>query len=126
MIIVLIISALINIYFALKTLKRKKMEQDQLILTFYIGNNGRTIANNQNGKICLLDIEYCKKNKIYVKAGEDWRCAISIEKEHVLIVQPITRTLTAQENEQLFEIKKNELSEKYKKGSPGSNGRRTS
>ena len=91
------------------------MEQEQIVLTFYEGRNGRIIANSKEGKVCLLDFAYCKQNRIYVKFGEDWRCAIKEEKEHSIIVQPITRTLTAEENEKLFEVKKEELKNKFNK-----------
>lgn len=113
MIYILITSLLINIYFIIKTLKRKKMEQDQLILTFYKGDNNRTIAKTTQGKVCMLDIAYCKENNIYVKWGEDWRCAISKEMEHKIIVQPITRTLTAEQNQQLFDQKATDLKKKF-------------
>jgi hypothetical protein len=49
-----------------------------------------------DGKICLLDIPYCKENNVYVREGEDWRCAVKEERENCIIVQPITRTLTAE------------------------------
>jgi hypothetical protein len=96
-----------------KPLKKRNMEQEQIVLTFYEGRNGRIIANSKEGKVCLLDFAYCKQNRIYVKFGEDWRCAIKEEKEHSIIVQPITRTLTAEENEKLFEVKKEELKNKF-------------
>ena len=81
------------------------MADEQVILTFLKGRDGKTIARNNQGKICLLDIAYCKENKIWVSEGEDWRCAVKIDKKNVMIVQPITRTLTAKENAELFEIK---------------------
>ena len=85
-----------------------------MVLTFYEGRNGRIIATSKEGKICLLDFAYCKQNKIYVKYGEDWRCAVKEEKEHSIIVQPITRTLTAEENEQILGSKVEELKNKYR------------
>lgn len=90
------------------------MEQDQLILTFIEGRNGRIIARSNEGKTCLLDFAYCKQNKIYVKFSETWRCAVKEEKEHSIIVQPITRTLTAEENEKLLGSKVEELKNKYR------------
>lgn len=88
------------------------MTDEQIVLTFYKGNDNRTIARTTTGKICLLDIPYCKQNHIWVNAGEDWRCAITADKEKVLIVQPITKTLTAEENEQIFDIKAKEFKER--------------
>lgn len=85
------------------------MTDEQVILTFYKGKDGRTIARTTQGKICLLDIPYCKENKIWVNEWEDWKCGIKINKENVLIVQPINRLLTAEENKELFEIKAKEL-----------------
>jgi hypothetical protein len=74
------------------------MKDEQVVLTFYKGKDNRTIARNQKGKICLLDINYCKENHIYILEDESWRCAIKDEKENCIIVQPITRTATAEDN----------------------------
>lgn len=84
-----------------------------LILTFFKGNDGRTIARTNKGKICLLDIPYCRENNVYVKENEDWRCAIKEEKEKCLIVQPITRTLTADENAEIYGDKIDMLKNKF-------------
>jgi hypothetical protein len=95
------------------------MKDEQLILSFIKGRDGRIIARDSSGKICLLDIEYCRANKIFVKEYEDWRCVVVIDKGKCLIVQPITRTATAAENEK---IRISKLKDKFAgqaKGSPG-------
>lgn len=112
----LVLSILLNIYFiGTITFKFLKMEkQEQLILTFLKGRDCRTVARTNEGKICLLDIPYCKENHIYVKEGEDWRCAVKEAKQNALIVQPITRLLTAEENADIMGGKLSELADKYK------------
>lgn len=112
--IILIISVIINVWFIASKLKHKRKMED-IVLTFYKGETGKIIARNKEGKICLPDIPYCRKNKIYLQAGEDWRCVITSEKPSVLIVQPVNRVLTAKENEKLFEIKAEELKDKYER-----------
>ncbi|MDD5551323.1 MAG: hypothetical protein PHS34_08690 [Candidatus Omnitrophica bacterium] len=88
------------------------MTDEQIVLTFYKGRDNRTIARTKTGKICLLDIPYCKENHIWVGSGEDWRCAIKAEKEKVVIVQPITKVLTAEENAQILDVKVKEFKER--------------
>jgi hypothetical protein len=97
-----------------------KDEQEQIILTFFKGRQDRIIAKNHKGKICLLDFAYCRENHIYVKENEDWRCAIKEERANAIFVQPITRTLTAAENEQIYGKKLEGLKDKFvvKKESP--------
>jgi hypothetical protein len=90
------------------------METDQVILTFKPGKDGRIVAWDDKGKVHLLDMQYCKANGIEVKAYEDWRCMIFMEKEKCNIVQPITRVKTAKENEALGIGK---LQQKYANGS---------
>jgi len=87
--------------------------QEQLTLTFVKGRDGKIIARTAKGKICLLDIAYCKENHIFVNENEDWRCAVKLEKEKCIIIQPITRTVTAQENQEVFGKKLNDLTNKF-------------
>jgi hypothetical protein len=103
--------------FNIKTRKAKATmeKQEQLTLTFVKGRDGKVIARTQKGKICLLDIPYCKENHIFVNENEDWRCAVKIEKEKVIIIQPITRTVTAQENAEIYGEKAKELVSKFGK-----------
>lgn len=89
-------------------------KQEELILTFMKGRDSRTVARTSEGKICLLDIPYCKENHIYVKENEDWRCAIKEVKQNAIIVQPITRLVTAEENTDIMGSKLSELADKYK------------
>lgn len=96
-----------------KNMKEEESKDDQVILTFFKGSDNRTIARNNKGKICLLDIQYCKANRIYVQNGEDWRCAIKEERANCIIVQPITRTLTAAENEEIYGSKLAGLRKKF-------------
>lgn len=88
-------------------------KQEQLTLTFVKGRDGKVIARTQKGKICLLDIPYCKENHVFVNENEDWKCAVKIEKEKVIIIQPITRTVTAQENAEIYGEKAKELVSKF-------------
>jgi hypothetical protein len=90
------------------------MEKEELILTFVKGRDSRTVARTNEGKICLLDIPYCKENHIYVKENEDWRCAVKEVKQNAIIVQPITRVVSAEENAEIMGNKLSELSDKYK------------
>ncbi len=90
------------------------MIQDQLVLTFQKDERGnKPIARSNEGKICFLDIAYCKENNIFVKYNESWRCAISKEDNRKIFVQPITRTLTAEENDRILAEKSKQLASKY-------------
>lgn len=95
-------------------------KQEEITLTFIKGRDGKTIARTAEGKVCLLDIPYCKANNIYVHEFEDWRCAVKIDKEKALIVQPITRVVTSEENHELMGKKIDGLKDKFivKKESP--------
>ena len=119
--IILAISVLFNFWhiFSVINLKRKKMTDQQITLTFVKGRDGKVIARTETGKICLLDINYCKQNKIWVNEYEDWRCGIKEEREACIIVQPISRTATAEDNKHLIDDKVGQLKDKFnKKGSP--------
>jgi hypothetical protein len=110
-----------NIFSIFQNLFKMKKEkehdaQEEIILTFYKGRDGKTISRTKEGKICLLDIPYCKENRIYIKENEDWRCAIKQDKEHCIIVQPITRVVTAKENEEIFGEKVDMLKAKFQRG----------
>lgn len=102
-----------NLMNKIKPKPQKLESQEQIVLTFFKGRDSRTISRSQAGKICLLDIPYCKQNNIYVKEYEDWRCAVKVEKEHCIVVQPITRTLTAKENEEIMGESLGKLKTKY-------------
>jgi hypothetical protein len=75
------------------------MEQEQITVTFYKGRKGDIIADSKEGKICIPDKNYCKQNRIYLKIDEVWRCCIKEEKENVIIIQPINRLMSAEENQ---------------------------
>jgi hypothetical protein len=112
----LIITGIIFVIRKIFKIKKRKpiMEkQEQLTLTFVKGRDGKVIARTNKGKICLLDIPYCKENHIFVNENEDWRCAVKIEKEKVIIIQPITRTVTAQENAEIYGEKVKDLQSKF-------------
>ncbi len=117
--IAIITSLIIGITFIVKKIFKKRKssklmeKQEQLTLTFVKGRDGKVIARTQKGKICLLDIPYCKENHIFVNENEDWRCAVKIEKEKVIIIQPITRTVTAQENAEIYGEKVKDLKDKF-------------
>jgi hypothetical protein len=110
--ILLTLSISVNLYFIITTLKRKRKMTDSIRLTFYEGREKSCIARSNEGKVCLLDVAYCRKNRIYVKFNEVWRCAIKEEKMKYIIVQPISRLLTAEEN---LSLKVDELKDKYGK-----------
>jgi hypothetical protein len=112
----LAISIIVNIYFLItkvrNNIKFKRMS-DQVVLTFLKGRDSSIIARNDTGKICLIDKPYCKENRIWVNENEEWRCAISREKENCLIVQPIVRLKTAAESEALMAEKTDSLKSKF-------------
>lgn len=98
------------------------MEKEELILAFFKGRDNRVIARTDKGKVCLLDFNYCKEQRIYVNDGEVWRCAVKFEKEKYITVQPITRMMTVDENVQ---EKTKQLAGKYsgdQKRKPGKAG----
>lgn len=110
--ILLLISISLNIYFLVQFKKRNKMAKE-LILTFVKGRDDKVIARTNQGKICLIDIPYCKENHIWINPNEDWNCIIKEERENVIIVQPVTRLVTAEENAEIFDYKVDQLSEKF-------------
>jgi hypothetical protein len=122
----LILSTLFNLYFIgtklYENYKTRIMEkQEEITLTFLKGRDGKTIARTESGKICLLDIPYCKAQNVYINESETWRCAVKEERENCVIVQPIQRTATAAENEAVIANKVDGLRDKFivkKKGSP--------
>ena len=93
--------------------KRKKMTDEQLTLTFIKGRDGKVIARDERGKVCLLDIKYCKENKIWVNEYEEWRCGVKEEREKLIMVQPITRLKTDKENKDMYLKKAEELKAKF-------------
>lgn len=118
-IIILILSLILNVYTIsyyiwYKTHKNKTMEkQEEVILTFVRGRDKRIVAKTDAGKVCLLDIKYCRENNFFVKENEDWRCSVREEKENCIIVQPIERTATATENLGIFNEKMEALKAKF-------------
>jgi hypothetical protein len=88
-------------------------KQEELTLTFIKGRDGKTIAKTDEGKICLLDIPYCKASHTYVHEFEDWRCAVKEVKDNCLIVQPITLVTTSEENHELMGVKLDDLKSKF-------------
>lgn len=114
----LIISILLNIYLIFrKQLKKDLVEPEipEMSLTFLKGKDERIVARNNDGKVCLFDITYCKENHIYVKENETWRCTMKEEKESCIIVQPITRIMTASDNAEMMGERLVELQKKYKR-----------
>jgi hypothetical protein len=90
----------------------------EIQLTFYKGRDNKLIARNKNGKVCLIDFTYCKEHHIWVQDGEAWNCFVKREEEKFMIVQPISRLKTADENKAEEEEMTVKLREKYKKESP--------
>ena len=74
-----------------------KEEKQTLVLDFFAGRNDKPIARTPEGKVCLLNFERCKRNKVYVHVGEQWRCEVDSEEEKKIIVTPIHMTLDAEE-----------------------------
>lgn len=120
--ILLILSLILNVYTIIyyiwhKTRKLKAMEtQNEMLLTFFKGRDTMVISRTDEGKVCLLDIPYCKKNYIYVKEGQEWRCAVKEEKQSCVVVQPLERIKTAADTEKLMAEKVDQLKEKFGKG----------
>ena len=115
--IILAISIVVNVYFLITKVrnynKLKRMSDQQVVLTFLKGRDDSIIARNDTGKICLIDKPYCKENRIWVNENEEWKCAISREKENCLIVQPTIRLKTAAESEALMAEKTEGLKSKF-------------
>lgn len=79
---------------------KQKTESNEniLFLDFFPGRNGKPVARTESGKICLLNFEECKKNKVYVHEGEQWKCRIDEEHEKKIIVTPLAMTLDKEES----------------------------
>ncbi len=115
--IILAISIVVNLYFLVtrvrNNIKIKRMSDQPVVLLFLKGRDDSIIARNDTGKICLIDKPYCKENRIWINENEEWKCAISREKENCLIVQPIVRLKTAAETEALMAAKTEDLKGKF-------------
>ena len=96
-------------------MKKLEEKENTLFLDFYAGKHGTPIARTSEGKTCLLNIENCKKKKVYVHVGEQWKCQVDEEKENKVIVTPINMTLDAKENEYFFREKAKILGTKFDK-----------
>ena len=77
---------------------KNQEEKQTLVLDFFEGRNGKLISRTEEGKICLLNFEGCKRNRVYVHAGEQWRCEVDSEEEKKIIVTPVHMTLDAEES----------------------------
>lgn len=91
----------------------KKEEPESVYLDFFIGRTPVPIARNKEGKICLLNITECKKRKIYVNAGETWRCEIEKEEEKKCFIIPIVKIFSKEENDYFIKEKTKLLKLKY-------------
>ena len=83
-----------------------------LFLDFFPGRNGKPVARTESGKICLLNFAECKKRKVYVHDGEQWRCRVDEEHEKKIIVTPLAMTLDAEENGYFIKEKAKLLADK--------------
>lgn len=92
---------------------QEKEEKQILFLDFFEGKKGTPIARTPEGKICLLNFNNCKRNRVYVHSGEQWKCEVDIEEEKKLIVTPINMTLDAKESEYFAVEKAKLLKDKY-------------
>ena len=92
---------------------KEEQEEGIIFLDFFEGRNGKPISRTPEGKICLLNFNNCKKNRVYVHVGEQWKCHIDVEEEKKLIVTPIFMTLDAKDNEYFAAEKAKLLKDKY-------------
>lgn len=117
--IILILSIILNVCTAIyciwdKTHKRKAMDkQEELSLTFFKGRDDMVISRTAAGKVCLLDMPYCKKNYIYVKESQEWRCMVKEEKQSCVVVQPLERLKSAEETEKIMAKQVDDLKRKF-------------
>jgi len=102
-------------YFILFSQDHEGLFQDeyQLALDFIPGNRDVPIAKTFGGKICLLDLDFCKEKKIWIKVGETWRCRVTHEEDKKIIVQPLYILLSIEENDAIMKLKLKALKAKH-------------
>ena len=64
--------------------EEEQNEEGIIYLDFFEGRNGKPISRTKEGKICLLNFANCKKKKVYVHVGEQWKCHVDSEEERKL------------------------------------------
>ena len=94
--------------------KETTPEPKTMFLDFFKDKYDIPISRTEEGKICVLNIPECKKSKVYVHEGEQWKCRSNEEQEKKIIVTPLHMTLDAEENGYLIAEKAKILGEKYK------------
>ena len=77
---------------------KEQEEPKTLFLDFFEGKHGKPVSRTEGGKICLLNFAECKRTRVYVHPGEQWKCRVDSEEEKKIIVTPLSMTLDAEEN----------------------------
>lgn len=94
--------------------KEKQIEHDikpkfpQEEIHFFSDKNKRIVGRSKSGKIAIISYEF---KGAWVKDGEDWLCDVVKVEENKIIVMPIGRTISAEENFNESLVKINNLKE---------------
>ena len=88
--------------------KKEVIMYPQEEIHFFLDKNKKVIGRSNSGKIAIISFDF---KGGWVKDGEDWLCDIVKEEEHKLIVYPINRTISAEENFQFSISKLSQLKE---------------
>jgi hypothetical protein len=64
---------------------------------FFTGKDKRVVGRSTTGKIAIISFDF---KVSWVKEGEDWLCDVIQEDDHKIIVMPVNRTVSAEENAQ--------------------------
>ena len=75
--------------------KKEVIVYPQEEIHFFLDKNKKVVGRSESGKIAIISFDF---KGGWVKDGEDWLCDIVKEEEHKIIVYPIARTVSAEEN----------------------------
>ena len=75
--------------------KKEVIVYPQEEIHFFLDKNKKVVGRSGSGKIAIISFDF---KGSWVKDGEDWLCDVIKEEEHKLIVMPVHRTITADEN----------------------------
>jgi hypothetical protein len=77
----------------LKLIKRSEFIREEI--HFLTGRDGKIIGHASSGKIALISRDY---KGIWVRDGDDWLCDIMREEEKMVIVMPVERIKSSEQN----------------------------
>jgi hypothetical protein len=93
----------------IKVIKAVKVTYSQQEVHFFSDRNKKIVGRLENGKIAIISFDFKGE---WVKDGESWICDIIQEYENKIIVNPVKRTITAQENFESSKVKIEELKDR--------------